>query len=783
EDEALPPGADALITLEPIRRILVRVQDPTGDPVSALQVNAMMDVNFEGPGTGLVGTNGATELVFGQMEPERGGRGGRRGNRGFRMGFLSEWTQDPDGIATMEIRNDSALYESTKVRVSAVLPGAEAISRVIDVAAEGTTEVTLQVPHTVALLVKLTTEDEQLFTGPASLQWNLAPENGNSANRRGGMNFMTNPLWGTQRVTDGIVKIAGFPPGAKVNFTALASQRTSAMKEVILATDLRQEVAVPVGDLVPRLTFALVDASGQPLANTEVRVRVDWEDEAADATTNSFGGMPGGMPRVLRARSMTTDAKGQIKLDGRTRTAGVLKVHTVSSFQSGGFRIGGNGPRNRGGRNSPGGFQEAPPLAESAVAALSGGEQRDLGALTIDENQILLTGSVVTHEGKPLPDAEVVVTPARKVDNAAPEVSRGFEFGGFTQSTTVRTDNGGRFVVFGEADPSSNYSTSARTRDAKSKSISFDPGFRGLVLTTQLTGGLRGRITKHTTEIETPISASLTPSDPNATNGRNDLRLRPDGSFVVRGLETGLYTLQVTVGGHLDTTIGGIEIRGGEISEPSALTNLVVGQSMVVARVHVTNALGQPAKGLRVEFQQTITTDSNQNTPGRRRRSSTVRTNELGEAATLLPANATVTVQIRDPMHLPVDVPNATFPLFIRLVESPKLVLTFPALPEIESVRRYIISLSSTEPSTQASPGSVSPGGRRGGRRSGNEVSLRPGATSATFTNVPEGKYAMEVYVEASGRVGQGAATLVLEGGVSGPIQFSGGRLGPIPLG
>jgi hypothetical protein len=307
--------------------------------------------------------------------------------------------------------------------------------------------------------------------------------------------------------------------------------------------------------------------------------------------------------------------------------------------------------------------------------------------------------------------------------------------------------------------------------------MSFDVGTRDLLLKMVQTGGIQGSIRYSIPEIKRELRIWLQLSNEALGRHQTSVRLRPDGTFLVRGLDAGFYTLNVSISGHRDTVIPGIEVRGGEVAEPSSLRDLLVGQSMNLALVHVTNPIGQPMKGVRVSFARESVGQSG---TGRSRQNSSERTDAQGYASIMLAQGASVNVTVRDAIHLPVDISDALFPLEIRLVEAPLLTLSFPPLPELEGVRRYIVALAEPEPSKESAPAEAT---RRNGPRRGNyrEVSLKPGITEATFRNVSPGTYIVRVYVEANNSKRIRELTTAIK--ANGEIFFMGGRLGPFPIG
>lgn len=762
------PGAavrpDAVVTIEPVKRLLVRVADRGGAPVPELLVRAMPDRPGE-DSPQLISTGDARAEVVqfsARLDGLRGTRG--RGNvLQFRNAFHSEWTSDPDGYAIFEINNSSGLYEAERVRVDAVLPGRDPVTQVVPMASTGTTEVAIEVPQTVRLAVTLVEPGGAAFSSGATVYWTI--HSTEPAAGRGGLQAgfagMNRSNTGSRHVTGGAATFSGFPANTRVTFVVRAPSRTESSREFALGPDLSQTVELEVGDLVPTISVALVDVMNVPLRNTEVQVVLSWEDDPAGAA-----GRPGGNRRPGRnIRTVTTNSNGEIRLDGRTRVPGMLQILPPG----GAFRAFAAMARRTGQPGGPPPRTETDPMAQIAFAALQGGERRDLGTLAIDDSFILVSGQVIDHEGSPVQNADVAV----QIAPGASPGAGGIVFDGFRNAITVKSDSQGAFRVFGNRDPSLDYAVSASTNRARSKTMSFSPGTRGLVLGLYLTGSLRGRIRQADAGAGGRLSVWLAPAGADPGAQRQNVPLRQDGQFLARNLDPGIYELTVQINGHTDATVTGIEIRGGETAAPAILADFIAGRSMAPALVTVSDPFGAPVHRALVEFMSVERSSD----PGRGRNAISARTDERGHAEMLIPANQTVRLRIRSSDYRTFEAETASFPFSATLTPSPKIVVEFPPLPAIEGVNRYSISLMPLA----AEGGSERTRNGRGGRNPRRDTSARPGETSATFTNVEAGTYAIRVFAEVT-RSGGTIRSLELASDGSG-VFFSGNRVGPIEVG
>ena len=780
DGEATEEGAEEeemVVQLAPLKVVRVAVSDPSGQPVPDLSVQATFHLE---EGTDM------REFMRQQFAGNRGGGRGERGSRGMRgSGFTARARTDPDaGMALVEIRSDSLLYGMDKIDVQAILPGQDPVSQVVTLPEEGTTDVSLRIPHTATLDIVVHDQDGQPTDSDVGVSWFIAEDENAQPSAYSRRRRRGSAAWGSRSgrllATDGKATLTGFPPNREVRFTTNLEGRVSHETTVTLNGDLHQQVILGIGAETPYITFILADPSGHPLRNFRVSAGVEWDNP--DSTDQDPMARMLNRGRIMRMRSRSTDKEGRIRLAALPNVSGQLEV----------FPSGRNSFWMRS-RRGPGRGNDGPdPLIGVNISTLEGGEERDLGILSIPSSMVIASGMVVNEDGKPVSEADVSVT-VRYRPEPGQENSPGIRterrgpFGpGMSRGFSGRSDDSGQFLVLGEADTNFDHFATASKGRSRAAEIEFQLSRSDLILKLVPTGGIKGAIVRPANSEGLSVNAYVYPDGKDARRDRQRVRIRGNGSFSVRDLMPGNYTFVAEINNRVDQQVPGIVVPPGKTAEPPALQSLAVGRLLQRATVRVTDLGGSPLAGASVRYTQTQpspqSTGNNEN--GRRnrrinRRSQRERTNKEGIATSWVYSDSATQVRISLNGYIAQTVENAAFPMNVALLKAPELTLTFAPLPQIEGVRNYRLALIPESQGNEPPATEVLGQLRRFRSRGFESGRLAAGAVSAKWNSLSANTYTVQIYAEQDrSRSRRGG-----RGGRGGRSRGRGSRLGPLPVG
>ncbi len=176
---------------------------------------------------------------------------------------------------------------------------------------------------------------------------------------------------------------------------------------------------------------------------------------------------------------------------------------------------------------------------------------------------------------------------------------------------------------------------------------SFNPGGANTGMTAPPGGSLSGRVTKSDAALmgRIRVAANIADEEPAGGNSRgrrgrtrNTARINPDGTFTIRNLKPGTYSLNVTLSEMSAFTQDGLRIYE---NQDTAVQPIVVGDGFQVVDVLVTDAEGLPLKDARVSA-----SPQREGRGGSRWGRGSERTDENGHASVLIPSGSAITMSV-----------------------------------------------------------------------------------------------------------------------------------------
>jgi hypothetical protein len=206
----------------------------------------------------------------------------------------------------------------------------------------------------------------------------------------------------------------------------------------------------------------------------------------------------------------------------------------------------------------------------------------DLGRVAFEQLVMMAEGRVEDADGRPVPDATVLVLPIALE----------------TRALTGRTDPEGRFQVRGPAQPGP-IEVFAMTEDSAGRTAeAVRQGATGVRLVLQPAGSVRGRVASPASSLNPLLRIEL------RTELGNLYATTPvlsDGTFEFPHVAAGRYALVVEAPDRRSEGLSPIEVSAGAASPDPRLGLVRVSTELVPARLRVVDASGAPAPGARVE--------------------------------------------------------------------------------------------------------------------------------------------------------------------------------------
>ncbi|MCE9593762.1 MAG: hypothetical protein K8S98_06180 [Planctomycetes bacterium] len=320
----------------------------------------------------------------------------------------------------------------------------------------------------------------------------------------------------------------------------------------------KAEVTLRLGTDVTTLVARLVDSAGAPIARRQVEVglRVTGRREYRQMLGN---------PR--------TDENGSFRLDTNTRgntQAGNTMVVKLESPRSGDLA--------QGSRDLPS------PLPKGTY---------DLGDIVVEDLPAVFAGSVVDEAGTPAPQASINVRTHYVQDDNQP-----MEFGGADNWwAAARSDEQGHFEIRGKP-TGDDFVLSAASGELRTVPFVARRGDQELVLRLTATGAITGRIVRDETAQGEMLTVQAARVGGEGGDGDENVQVASDGSFLMRRLLPGSYTLTLHDGMQWNELrqIPDVVVRANETTTDPRLDPLDLRGSHQVVHLTIVDDHGEPVK-------------------------------------------------------------------------------------------------------------------------------------------------------------------------------------------
>ncbi|MSR75545.1 MAG: carboxypeptidase regulatory-like domain-containing protein [Planctomycetes bacterium] len=723
-DSPLPDGVAALVVLEPLKFVEVRVTDALRTPLAQVRVTLS---------AGAV----AADSFFGRgvRSADSGQGGGRGGPGGMFASGPEAFTDNEQGLARIELSvKHRTVYESTDITITAHLVGQDSVFSTFPLAPAGVTSAHLETPPSTLLVLQLVDAAGAELREDATLV--LQAESMALETRA-----MGNPFSGSARVQarDGKATVGGVRNGQNLKVTASTRDRATAECVVVLPPSaLKHEASVPLGARRASISFIVHDEDNLVVPwfafNATLRSAAEIAADAAAASAAAAGNSGATNPERTRttrggrgAERMAAFASGGLRpqvtdIEGRVRMSvspegGTLEIRAQSW------------------RSMMGGADDSSLLASIKVPTLLEGGTADLGVVKLSGLAVLARGRVVDAAGNGVPDISVRATEEDGASNANPAAATaraatsgrntdgansgagggapgsaansGFNRGGRgglrggIPIATVDSGKNGVFKLYGPRPDNGRVQLSVSGRDALAIPVTVTAGAKDVVLRLLRTGSIAGTVRLADPGLELPIDIRASA----AGLQLREVRTRPDkdGNFVLRGLPQGVVRVRFDVNNVQDLSFAEVKVVGGERTSPAELQGLVVGQSWRQAAVEVRDESGVPVEAASVQL-QVIAAESEQ---GRRRvggGGDTRRTDTSGRVTFKALSTQDYSLSIRKAGYLTTQIAAAHFPLSTTLERGISINLELPAATAELGERslRLMLSPAKTELANQA---------------------------------------------------------------------------------
>lgn len=315
----------------------------------------------------------------------------------------------------------------------------------------------------------------------------------------------------------------------------------------------RATLEVRLGLRAPILAGRLLDPDGRALADVPFRAQVEYPERA---------GWRSGLGRG------TSDAAGRFALD-------VPELHSDVGPRL--LRLELQHPDGQGLGTVE---RELPTVLAPGV--------HELGDLTLLPHVFLAAGRVVEADGTPVVGAAVSATVRREI----PGRVNHFRVDSL-DTGPVRSDASGRFELYGRPFPGS-ILLLARLDERKSEQVEVLPGARDARLVLGSTGEIAGRVVCDPSIPLRALGVRILQSS--GEDSGNMLPLAEDGSFTIRGVTPGSYTLCLVRSDSWDRIecFDEVLVRGGEVTRDRRLDPIDLTNSLRAFRLTVQDAEGRP---------------------------------------------------------------------------------------------------------------------------------------------------------------------------------------------
>ncbi len=315
----------------------------------------------------------------------------------------------------------------------------------------------------------------------------------------------------------------------------------------------RVTIEVRLGVRAPILAGRLLDPDGQALADVPFRAQVEYRERSGWRAGWGHG---------------TSDAAGRFVLDVPERHADVgPRLLRLQLQHADGRGLG---------------------TVERELPALLAPGVHELGDLILVPHVFLAAGQVVEADGSPVVGARVWASARREVPG------RVNHYRVETLDTgSVRSDASGRFELYGRSMQGA-ILMQARLDERKSEQVEILPGARDVRLVLARTGEIAGRVLSDPSIPLRALGIQIVGSS--GEHSGEILPLAEDGSFVIRGVMPGSYTVCLMRSDSWDRIecFEDVLVRGGEVTRDRRLDPLDLTASLRAYRLTVQDPEGQP---------------------------------------------------------------------------------------------------------------------------------------------------------------------------------------------
>ena len=511
------------------------------------------------------------------------------GSPNFMQPGLSGWTAAPSGVVAFAISPLDPAYEQEKFAPRVRLDTGSFSAEPVPWNAEGVTRARIEVDRGVTLEVKVLGEDGRPHPSPKTLKWKAATTAKPEAQ---GILVIGLPEAGQGRSREfagGVVRVAGFKPGATVELTLEEAERCPVRETASLPpVETLYELSLVRGGAAPRLEIPVVDAAGAPVTGERFEVEVSYDRERQNTEHPN-------QIVFLSAPTMTTTK------DLFVSDAGGIITRFVDPFRSGRVQVRPFRPSTAGpydgirmgwSMGGPGATSEG-----EAFPELAPGVTHRLDAVHLPGEEVIAAGTVRDGEGKPVPGAFVQLLQRAFVGEGRPPMLHRVE----PEGLRTRCEADGSFVMRaqeGKVVPPDCLLFATHGDQAVSELMPFDRGDTGIEMRLCGTGSIEGTV-RCALSGGQPWIRLLPRSGAgvaarNAVNPLIDLatQVAKEGRFALAGLPAGTYDAIVSLFNFEVLKVGGIVIREGEVTRDPRLDGVTVGQEIVEAVVRVRDPSG-----------------------------------------------------------------------------------------------------------------------------------------------------------------------------------------------
>jgi hypothetical protein len=476
--------------------------------------------------------------------------------------LLTTASRAPDGLAVLPhagfmMRQNDAGQQPASIALGGVLD--KPVEVALDPSHLPREPVRLVVPSTGACEVVVVGPDGEASAdefnvslrqlGPEEMEQGDTPRWNHSA-------FMINGVHGRAlfpHVTPGLELIATVSrPGATSSHSARGPGPTAAGRTATITVRLGETVAIVRG--------RALDANGSPLVNTKFHAWVEGDKETANGSDHNW--------------QVESDDQGRFRVDFQPRTPDRGAAACVLIL-----------PDEHGVESA----SASRPLPVNLPPGV-----HDLGDFTLVPTPTIASGRVLDGDNAPVKSASVELS-IKNPDSDSQEN------GGWVLIWNLRavSDAQGRFVLRGRV-KADTLSLTAQKDGSKAETVQVARGSTDVVLRMLATGEIAGRLLldPSISKLGVQVFSERTDTDLSGYEELNPWAPTPmgdDGSFVVRNLRAGLYTVKIRLSGTWTElqTVEGVHVDTGATARDPRLNPLDLRTSLAVITVTIVDPDGQ----------------------------------------------------------------------------------------------------------------------------------------------------------------------------------------------